>query len=70
MTPAPAFEKTMCGRDPRKGCSIGQVTARINFAPSDLANIQSFSARVLALRQTTARPDARHEQHARAVIVF
>lgn len=44
--------------------------ARINHATPQLADVDGFSARMLARRRAAAGPDAAHEQHARAVIVF
>jgi hypothetical protein len=70
MTPAPAFNEAVCGRNPTQGGAIGQIAARIDRAAPALANVQCFSTRVLARRVTPAWPNAAHEQHARAVVVF
>jgi hypothetical protein len=39
ITPAPAFEEAVCGRNPTQGDPIGQFAARINPPPPKLAHI-------------------------------
>jgi hypothetical protein len=39
MTPTPAFEKAVRCRNPTQGDAIGQITARINLAPTELAHV-------------------------------
>lgn len=70
IAPASTFEKAMHGGNSTKGDPRRQIAARIDHAAPTLAHVQSFSARVLARGRATSWPNAVHEQHARAMIVF
>ncbi len=70
IAPAAAFEEAVRSGDPSERDATRQIATRIDDAAPTLAHIQGFSARVLACRRTMPGPDAAHEQHARAVIVF
>src|SRR5262245_37619939 len=70
IAPAAAFEEAVRSGDPPERDVTRQVAFRINHAAPTLAHVQGFSARMLTCGRTMPRPDAAHEQHARAVIVF
>src|SRR5262249_19966240 len=70
IAPAPAFEQTVRSSDPTESDATGQIAARIDNAAPALAHVQSFSAGVFTGRRTSARPNAAHKQHARAVVLF
>jgi len=70
IAPAPTLKEAVRGCNATEGDRRRQVATRVDYTASTLAHVQSFSARVLARRRATSWPNAVHEQHARAVIVF
>ena len=70
IAPASALEEAVHARDVTEGYPTGQIAARIDHAAPTLAHVQSFAAWVLARGRATSRPNAIHEEHARAMIVF
>ena len=70
IAPASTLEKAVHGGNTTKGDPRRQIAARVDHAAPTLAHVQSFSARVLARGRATSWPNAVHEQHARAMIVF
>jgi hypothetical protein len=70
IAPASPLEKAVHGGNTTKGDPRRQIAARVDHAAPTLAHVQSFSARVLARGRATSWPNAVHEEHARAMIVF
>jgi hypothetical protein len=70
IAPASTLKKAVRGRNTTKSDPRRQIAARIDHAAPTLAHVQSFPARMFARGRATSRPNAIHEQHASAVIVF